>query len=133
RRHQLHTFTVWAPNAAAVEVVLDGGTRRPMHAAPSRPGAWIAAVEQAGPGTRYGFSLDSGPVRPDPRSAAQPDGVDGLSEVVDHTAFAWTDQHWRGLALPGTVLYELHVGTFTPDGTFDAAIAQLPHLLDLGV
>jgi maltooligosyltrehalose trehalohydrolase len=130
----VHTFTVWAPNADAVEVVLDGaGVRLPMHPAADRPGTWTAVVEQAGPGTRYGFSLDCGPVRPDPRSAAQPDGVEGCSEVVDHTAFAWTDQHWRGLALPGTVLYELHVGTFTPAGTFDGAIERLPYLVELGV
>jgi maltooligosyltrehalose trehalohydrolase len=63
----------------------------------------------------------------------QPDGIEGLSAVVDHDAFHWTDEGWRGVTLPGAVLYELHVGTFTPAGTFDAAIERLPHLVDLGV
>ncbi len=96
-------------------------------------GWWSATVEAARPGSRYGFSVDGGPVRPDPRSVSQPDGVDGMSEVVDHAAFDWHDRTWRGVALPGSVLYELHVGTFSEAGTFDGAIEHLDHLVDLGV
>src|SRR5262245_6221062 len=96
-------------------------------------GWWIAGIGDAGPGSDYGFSLDGGPVRPDPRSAWQPHGVSGLSRLVDHDAFAWTDASWRGLALPGAVLYECHVGTFSAAGTFDGAIAHLDHLAWLGV
>ena len=81
----------------------------------------------------YGFRVDGGPVRPDPRSPWQPDGVHALSRVYDHSAFAWTDQRWRGVPLPGAVLYELHVGTFTAEGTFDAAIGKLDHLVELGI
>ncbi|MDQ4132879.1 MAG: malto-oligosyltrehalose trehalohydrolase [Actinomycetota bacterium] len=123
-------FRVWAPKPDRVELVVDD---RRVAMEPATGGWWVTAVDDAGPGARYGFSLDGGPPRPDPRSASQPDGVHGLSEVVDHTAFAWHDHRWRGLPLAGSVLYELHVGTFTPKGTFDAAIERLGHLVDLGV
>jgi maltooligosyltrehalose trehalohydrolase len=128
-------FEVWAPRPERVELVIGAGgaERHAMAPVPGRDGWWSVDVEGAGPGTRYGYSLDGGPVRPDPRSPSQPDGVDGLSEVVDHAAFAWTDDGWRGMPLPSAVIYELHVGTFTEGGTFDAAIERLPHLVDLGV
>src|SRR6202035_3187454 len=77
--------------------------------------------------------LDGGPPRPDPRSAFQPGGIHGPSRVVDHSAFAWRDSGWRGVPLPGSVLYECHVGTFSAEGTFDGAIDHLRHLVDLGV
>ncbi len=96
-------------------------------------GWWEAADSAAGPGTRYGFSIEGGETRPDPRAASQPDGVLGLSELIDHTRHSWADSSWRGLTLPGLVLYELHVGTFSPEGTFDGVIKRLPHLVDLGV
>ena len=123
-------FRVWAPNAVAVELDLTG--RRVAMAAADR-GWFEADVPDVGPGTDYGFSLDGGPVRPDPRSPWQPTGVDGPSRTVDHAAFPWTDAGWRGVHLPSTVIYELHVGTFTPEGTFDAVIRRLDHLVDLGV
>jgi maltooligosyltrehalose trehalohydrolase len=123
-------FRVWAPRAAAVEVTA-AGQRVAMEAA---GGGWYRAdVPAAGPGSDYGFALDGGPVLPDPRSPWQPDGVHGLSRLVDHGAFPWTDEGWRGVHLPSAVLYELHVGTFTSEGTFDAATARLDHLVDLGV
>jgi len=125
-----HRFSVWAPIPDRVDLVLEG-RRDPMEAGDG--GWWHLDVAGAGPGARYGFSLDGGPVRPDPRSAYQPEGVDGWSEVVDHGEFAWSDRGWRGLPLAGSILYELHVGTFTPEGTFEAAIERLPHLVDLGV
>ncbi len=86
-----------------------------------------------GPGARYLYVLDGERERPDPASRAQPDGVHGPSEVVDTGAFAWTDEGWRGLALRNMVIYELHVGAFTPEGTFDAIISRLERLRDLGV
>jgi maltooligosyltrehalose trehalohydrolase len=100
---------------------------------PAERGWWRLEVDQAGPGWRYAFSRDGGPARPDPRSPAQPDGVDGWSEVVDHRAYGWGDRGWKGFHLPGSVLYELHVGTFSPEGTFDGVAARLGHLTDLGV
>jgi|SRR5581483_104683 len=96
------------------------------------PGGWWTAPG-ATPGARYGFSLDGGDVRPDPRSPFQPDGVLGLSEVIDHARFTWQDGEWQGADLAGAVIYELHVGAFTPEGTFDSTIEKLPHLVDLGV
>ncbi len=128
----MHTFRVWAPRPARVDLVVGAG-RPPAPMAPAGGGWWSASVADAGPGSTYAFSLDGGPPRPDPRSAFQPDGVHGPSQVVDHAAFAWTDSHWRGLPLPGSVLYECHVGTFSAEGTFDGAIAHLGHLADLGV
>jgi maltooligosyltrehalose trehalohydrolase len=124
------TFEVWGPAARSVELSL-GDLRQPLQRAGA--GWWALAVERAGPGDRYGFSLDGGPIRPDPRAMALPEGVHGPAEVVDHSTFAWTDARWRGLHLPGSVLYEMHVGTFTPEGTFDAATGRLGHLVDLGV
>ncbi|RSO07274.1 malto-oligosyltrehalose trehalohydrolase [Streptomyces sp. WAC 06783] len=103
----------------------------PMERAPGRPGWWRADVP-ARHGDRYGFRLDDGPLLPDPRSARQPEGPDGPSAVVEHDRFVW--QHpWAGRPLPGAVLYEMHVGTFTGAGTFDAAIEHLPHLAGLGI
>ncbi len=120
-------FEVWAPTPERVELVI-GAARHEMRSVAGRPGWLEAEVVDARPGARYGYSLDGGPVRPDPRSASQPEGIDGLSEVVDHGAFAWTDSAWRGIPLSSAVIYELHVGTFTDAGTFDAAIEKLPHL-----
>jgi maltooligosyltrehalose trehalohydrolase len=126
----MHTFRVWAPAAARVEVIAAG---RAHAMQPARGGWWVKTARDATAGTRYLFSIDGGPGRPDPRSAFQPDGVDGPSQVVDHDAFPWHDHSWRGLPLRGAVLYELHIGTFTPEGTFDGAIGHLGHLVALGV
>lgn len=123
------TLRVWAPRAGAVEVELSG-RRVPMDAAER---GWHEADVEAGPGDRYAFSLDGGPPRPDPRSPWQPEGVHGPSAIVDQTAFAWTDQSWTGFDLTRAVLYELHIGTFSPEGTFDGAISRLDHLVRLGV
>jgi maltooligosyltrehalose trehalohydrolase len=125
-----HQLDVWAPAARRVALVLGAET---VEMSPSAGGWWTAVVESAGPGTRYAFRVDGGPPRPDPRSPSQPEGVHGPSEVVSHGAFAWRDSRWRGLPLPGSILYELHVGTFTPEGTFGSAALRLDHLVRLGV
>jgi maltooligosyltrehalose trehalohydrolase len=96
-------------------------------------GWWEMLDDGASAGTRYGYSLDGGEVRPDPRSPSQPDGVLGLSEVVDQGAYAWSDAGWKGMRLDAAVIYELHTGTFSPQGTFDGIVERLPHLLALGV
>ncbi|MER8182463.1 malto-oligosyltrehalose trehalohydrolase [Kitasatospora sp. NPDC094015] len=121
-------YRVWAPAAGRVEVEV-AGTAHPMRPDADRPGWWCGEAP-AGP---YGFRLDGGPALPDPRSPRQPDGPGGPSLAVDHAAFAWSDTPWSGRALPGSVLYELHVGTFTPAGTFEAAAERLDHLVALGV
>ncbi|MFG2193403.1 malto-oligosyltrehalose trehalohydrolase [Streptomyces sp. NPDC048639] len=123
-------FEVWAPEAGRVELHLDGAAH-PMEHDTRRDGWWRAEAE-AGDGARYGFALDGGPVLPDPRSRRQPDGPDGLSAVVDHARFVWRHP-WHGRPLPGAVLYELHIGTYTREGTFDAAARRLGHLAELGV
>ncbi|MFE7708064.1 malto-oligosyltrehalose trehalohydrolase [Streptomyces sp. NPDC057486] len=123
-------FEVWAPEADSVGLRL-AGELRAMERDPARTGWWTAEAEAAD-GDRYGFVLDDGPVLPDPRSRRQPDGPDGESAVVDQEAYAWRTE-WAGRGLPGAVLYELHVGTYTEEGTFDAAAARLPHLAELGV
>src|SRR5579864_8768371 len=96
-------------------------------------GWWEAAPDGAAPGGRYGFSIDGGEALPDPRSPSQPEGVHGLSQLVDHASFAWSDSGWRGFPLREAVMYELHIGTFSPEGSFSAAIEHLDHLVALGV
>ena len=132
-------FELWAPWAERVDVVIgDEGSELvvPMECAdvtatPNR--TWLAGVNGIGDGARYRFRLDGGEPLADPASRHQPDGVHGPSAVVDTSAFAWTDGGWRGVSLADTVLYELHIGTFTADGTFDSAIDQLDRLVDLGI
>ncbi|MER7809751.1 malto-oligosyltrehalose trehalohydrolase [Streptomyces sp900116325] len=123
-------FEVWAPEADSVGLRL-AGALRPMTRDEVRTGWWTADAEAAD-GDRYGFVLDDGPVLPDPRSRRQPDGPDGESAVVDQEAYPWR-AGWTGRGLPGAVLYELHIGTYTEEGTFDAAAARLPHLAELGI
>ncbi|WP_055529099.1 malto-oligosyltrehalose trehalohydrolase [Streptomyces graminilatus] len=123
-------FEVWAPQASRVTLRCDSGTRA-LERDPERAGWWSGEAE-AQDGSRYGFAVDDGPVLPDPRSRRQPDGPDGLSAVVDHGRHTWQAE-WAGRALPGAVLYELHVGTYTPEGTLDAAAERLGHLVELGV
>lgn len=128
-------FTLWAPDATSVGIELHGRPHGELE--PTGTGYWTLTVPDVGHGARYRYSLDQGPWLPDPASGWQPDGVHGASAVVDTRRFGgdfdWTDAGWRGVALADTVLYELHVGTFTPEGTFDAAIGQLARLRDLGV
>jgi maltooligosyltrehalose trehalohydrolase len=121
---------VWAPSADHVDLVRSHGIDVPMRPA---PGGWFTADEAVGHGERYGFRLDGGPVRPDPRAVWLPDGVHALSAGYDHARFGWTDAAWAGRPWPQAVVYELHIGTFTGQGTFDAAAARLEHLVDLGV
>ena len=123
--------SVWAPRVAGSVEVVAGGRR--VGLSRGERGRWSGEVPGLGPGDEYAFSLDGGPPRPDPRSGHQPHGVHGPSRVVDHGAFPWTDAGWAGFDLPSAVLYELHVGTFSPEGTFDGAVAHLDHLIDLGV
>ncbi|MGD0443709.1 MAG: malto-oligosyltrehalose trehalohydrolase [Edaphobacter sp.] len=127
----MHEFAVWAPNARKVAVTI-GETAYPM-GGPER-GWWRICVEQAGPGMDYGFAVDDdSKVWPDPRSEWQPHGVHGLSRVYDQAGFAWSDEKWDAPELSRAVIYELHVGTFTPQGTFDSAIERLDFLVGLGI
>jgi len=128
----MHEFTVWAPNAQRVAVKI-GDVTYPMRG-PSGRGWWSVAVEQAGPGTDYGFLLDEDArAYPDPRSLWQPNGVHRASRVYDQSEFAWEDGGWQPPSFERAVIYELHIGTFTQMGTFDSAIERLGHLVDLGI
>ncbi len=127
----MSALRVWAPAARRVEAEV-AGVRYPM-TPDAADGWWQADIAAATNGADYGFRLDGGDLLPDPRSPRQPAGPEGPSRRCDHDAFGWTDRDWRGVPLPGAVLYELHVGTFTPQGTFDAAIERLDYLIDLGI
>jgi maltooligosyltrehalose trehalohydrolase len=97
-------------------------------------GGWSSAeVADAGPGSAYGFRLNGAPPRPDPRSGYQPHGINGLSCLVDHSSFAWSDKNWQAKPLASAVIYELHLGTFTPAGTFRSAADKLAYLVELGI
>ncbi|MEU6934027.1 malto-oligosyltrehalose trehalohydrolase [Streptomyces sp. 2RAF24] len=124
-------FEVWAPHARdRVTLELNGGGH-PLERDAERPG-WWTGVAPAADGDRYGYSLDGGPLLPDPRARRLPDGPDGLAAVVDHDAYTWRNAAPR-LRMRSGVLYELHVGTFTPEGTLDAAAARLGELAGLGI
>ncbi|MEO5898733.1 MAG: malto-oligosyltrehalose trehalohydrolase [Ilumatobacteraceae bacterium] len=125
------SFEVWAPVASRVALLLDEDTV-PMVAVGG--GWWAHAGELPIVDSSYGYLLDDETTAlPDPRSRRQPDGVHALSRTFDPSRFAWTDASWTGRQLAGAVIYELHLGTFTPDGTLDAAIIRLDHLVELGV
>ena len=130
-------FEVWAPWAREVDIVIDPEGRPVVHAMTPVEGTadapvWEVHVAGAAHGDRYRIRLD-GEELADPASRHQPDGVFGPSAVVDPRRFTWHDDDWAGVSLADTVLYELHVGTFTPEGTLDAAIAELPRLAALGI
>ena len=121
---------LWAPAAGSVELVTPDGRTALVR---GEDGWWTGTTTSWAGGDRYAFSLDGGDPRPDPRGLALPDGPHGLSAWFDPSAFDWTDDGWRGVALAGSVVYETHVGTFTPEGTLDSAAGRLVHLVELGV
>ena len=123
---------VWAPACGRVDLVVeDAGRRHRLEREPD--GYYSAFIEGLGPGTRYRFLLDGDRLRADPCSRYQPDGPHGVSEVIDPSSFAWTDAGWYGIGREGHVIYEMHVGTFTPGRTWRSAAEQLPYLADLGI
>jgi maltooligosyltrehalose trehalohydrolase len=126
------SFTVWAKNACAVDLRLLGSSERIVPLVNVGDGYFRAEVENVGPGAPYFYRLDHATERPDPASRFQPEGVHGPSQVVDHS-FAWNDDHWFGLPLHKYLIYELHVGTYSLEGTFEAIIPHLAELSELGV
>jgi maltooligosyltrehalose trehalohydrolase len=126
-------FRVWAPRRRVVEVVLEGVTERTFSLRAEEDGYFTGLVPAA-VGMRYRFRLDGeNHLFPDPASRFQPEGPHGPSQIVDPSTFAWTDQSWQGVRLPGQVIYELHLGTFTREGTWAAAAAELPELAAAGI
>ncbi|WP_369746677.1 malto-oligosyltrehalose trehalohydrolase [Paenarthrobacter sp. AMU7] len=129
-------YDVWAPNADSVRLVADGREYPMEHHDAAAPGWWRAPADVAGQesdGVPYGYIVDGEGPFPDPRSRRQPDGVHELSATFDPSIHEWQDSAWKGRLLKGAVIYELHLGTFTPEGTLDAAAAKLDYLVDLGV
>ncbi|MBF4462350.1 MULTISPECIES: malto-oligosyltrehalose trehalohydrolase [unclassified Rathayibacter] len=126
-------FDVWAPEADAVELVWGGGASLAMGRADED--GWWRAPEEApvAPDVDYGYRIDGRGPFPDPRSRRQPDGVHELSRTFDPSEHEWADRSWTGRELAGAVIYELHLGTFTPEGTLDAAAGKLEHLRSIGV
>lgn len=124
------SFRVWAPSANQVQLKINGDL---LGMTPADHGWWRADVALAKISIDYGFVVDGGKPLPDPCSPWQPSGIHGLSRTLDHGAFTWTDQGWQAKPLSSAIVYELHVGTFTPQGTFIAAIDKLDHLVDLGI
>ena len=128
-------WRVWAPLAQQVDliVVADDGQHVSHRLTAHADGVFGGELGDVAAGTRYGFRLDEGPVRPDPVSRWQPEGVHELSAVWQPSDFRWEDAGWQGIERRDLVIYELHVGTFTAAGTFDAVIPRLRELVDLGV
>jgi len=127
-------FQVWAPFCSKVELKLfvsGEAVLKPMEK--DAEGYFSAKVSKVFPGTRYRYVLDGQKERPDPVSRFQPEGVHGPSCVVDPEEYKWKDCHWKGMALREMIFYETHIGTFTPEGTFESAIKKIPYLKRLGI
>src|SRR5439155_7558501 len=122
-------FRLWAPNAKSVTLQIQGRGSLSMQAS----GELFSAEVSARAGDRYLYQLNDHKPISDPVSRLLPEGVHGPTEIVDPNAFSWTDQHWRGLAFPQYIIYELHVGTFSPSGTFGGVRERLSDLKDLGI
>ena len=128
-------FRVWAPARKKIEVVFEDKDVAPHSLEPDEQAGYFSGlVAQAKAGARYRFRLDgASQLLPDPASRFQPEGPHGPSQVVDPRKFGWSDASWPGIRLPGQVLYELHVGTFTREGTWEAAARELPRLAEDGI
>src|SRR5436190_12000879 len=127
-------FRLWAPGANEVDIVLDAaGVPGELAMSPVGSGWYQRAVAGVGAGARYALRIDHRVTVPDPASRANPDGVHAPSSVVDPAAYVWRDDGWRGRSWTEAVVYEIHVGTFTPAGTFASAIGRMDDLTDLGV
>lgn len=128
-------FCVWAPRPKKVEVVLEAGPGAPaaLQLNPQAGGYFSGLVPQAAEGTCYRFRLNDADCFPDPASRYQPNGPHGASQVVDPSGYRWNDNGWQGVGIEGQVIYEMHIGTFTKDGTWQSAREELAELADLGV
>ncbi len=129
-------FRVWAPKARQVDVAVQDGSnsKRVFHALTPEPGGYFSGTIEVGEHTRYRFRLNTNLNNyPDPVSRFQPDGPHGSSSIIDPGTFRWTDSNWPGVTLKGQIIYEMHIGTFTKEGTWRAAAEQLPELARIGI
>ena len=126
------TFTVWSPLSESIELIVNEKDTLPLSS--DEFGYWTTSIlENVNAGDRYQYRINGETLRPDPASLSQPDGVHGASQVVDLWVQNWTDDAWKGIALQDMIIYELHVGTFTTERTFDGIISKLDYLKDLGI
>ncbi|MBI4595351.1 MAG: malto-oligosyltrehalose trehalohydrolase [Candidatus Tectomicrobia bacterium] len=126
-------FVVWAPFLSKVNIKLLSPYHRVIPMEKDSYGYWKACVEKVLPDTKYFYCLEEERDRPDPASHFQPEGVHGPSQVIDHILFPWADEEWRGIDISQMVIYELHVGTFTQEGTFEAIVSRLEGLREVGI
>src|SRR5215475_5334356 len=126
-------FIVWAPDLKEVTLRIVSPTERSIYLTGDEWGYFQAEVENVFPGTQYFYRIGPDLQYPDPASQYQPLGVHGPSQLVDHQAFQWADDDWKGINQSDLIIYELHTGAFTPEGTFEAVIERLDELLDLGI
>jgi len=133
REHNHCRFSVWSPESNAMMLHLVAPKDRVIAMQKDADGYFRATVKDLGPDVCYYYRPEGGAAYPDPASFAQPQGVHGPSMVVDHHTFSWSDQDWKGIEPGDMVIYEIHVGTYTPSGTFEAIIERLDELADLGV
>lgn len=126
-------FRVWSPLRERVAVQILSPEKQLIDLEPDEQGYWSKTVDNIPPGSRYFYQLDGELLYPDPVSYSQPEGVHQASEVIDQSCFIWQDQEWKSIALDELIVYELHVGTFTPEGTFTAIIPRISELLELGI
>ncbi|MFT2011446.1 malto-oligosyltrehalose trehalohydrolase [Pontibacter sp. 13R65] len=127
------SFTVWAPEATEVEVIIKSPTQNTLSLQREAFGYWTGASEEVESGATYMYRLNGETERPDPASQFQPTTVHEASAVVDHTKFKWEEKDWKGLPLEKYIIYELHVGTFSEEGTFAGIEKKLPELKELGI
>lgn len=126
-------FRIWAPKCTQAHVILNDGVPSTHCLDNDLSGYHSKFVEGVSAGVRYSYRLDGEGSFPDPASRCQPGGVHEPSQVVDPKTFAWTDSNWKGVVIEGQILYEMHIGTFTPEGTWNSAMAELPRLADIGI
>lgn len=126
-------FVLWGPLLDELSLHIVSGTERIIPLAKDKEGYWSVNLSYISPGTRYFYRLKRNIERPDPASHYQPEDIFGASCVIDHADFPWSDQSWQGVPLERMIIYELHVGTFTTKGTFEAIIPKLDYLCDLGI
>jgi maltooligosyltrehalose trehalohydrolase len=127
-------FRVWAPKARQLDVLVENGSKRVFHALRPEPDGYFSGTLSVGDGARYRFRVNADEnCYPDPASRFQPDGPHDSSCVIDPARFRWTDSNWQGLTLKGQIIYEMHIGTFTKEGTWRAAAEQLEELARIGI
>ena len=126
-------FVVWAPFREKVELKIVSTPERLVPMSKDKLGYWRAVLNDVSPDTLYSFRLDGEIDRPDPASYFQPDGVHGPSQVIDHKSFHWDDDNWRGIDIASMIMYEVHTGAFSPEGTFEVIIPRLDQLCDVGI